>query len=289
MKSFVGRCVGPYMITDYLGRGGNATVWKAVHRATSVTVAIKAVLKESADMFHSEIFMMQHIHSSRILTLHEIVRLDNSLFIVLEYCPGKDLAQTIKQKGKVTEEFARHIIQEVAIGLRALHARRIAHRDLKSENLLLSDDSDRPIVKIADFGLATCIRGKGIYTPCGTPAYTAPEVLSGAMYDATADLWSLGIVLFEMLFGHVPFAGKDHVQVLQSIRATQEICLPLQPRPSADALHLLKSLLQRDPRDRISFHGFFRHPFVRQDGLKGWLNTLPYFLPPIAPEALVCA
>ncbi|KAG8576136.1 hypothetical protein GDO81_009782, partial [Engystomops pustulosus] len=149
-----------------------------------------------------------------------------------------------------------------ASALKFLYERNISHLDLKPQNILLCS-LDRPHLKLADFGFAqhmTC--QDEAQSLRGSPLYMAPEMVCSKHYDARVDLWSVGVILYEALFGRAPFASRSFSELEEKIRSSQSIELPTRPRVSLECRDLLQRLLVRDPDQRISFPDFFNHSFV---------------------------
>ncbi|XP_030042406.1 serine/threonine-protein kinase ULK3 isoform X3 [Microcaecilia unicolor] len=153
-------------------------------------------------------------------------------------------------------------IRDCACALQFLHERNISHLDLKPQNILLSS-FDNPHLKLADFGFAQYMSPwdeKSVLR--GSPLYMAPEMVCSQQYSAQVDLWSVGVILYEALYGRPPFASKTFVELEEKIRSSQAIELPGRPKLSRDCLDLLQRLLVRDPLKRITFEEFFTHPFA---------------------------
>jgi len=177
--------------------------------------------------------------------------------LITEYCGGGNLASLLKSKGKFNEEFARLCLRQIAQGLSFLWMRSLIHRDLKPENILIqSRDQKYPILKIADFGFATELEeSETLQQKFGTPLYMAPEVLLGP-YDARVDLWSFGVIFYEMLTGKTPFDSSTIPEVRNKILdSTFEI--PTPAKLSNEGATILQLLLQRDPDLRIRFEDLF--------------------------------
>lgn len=173
--------------------------------------------------------------------------------------------------------------------MKYVHSFQIIHRDLKPSNLLLSHESEEPILKIADFGFARYMQPLAMAeTTCGSPLYMAPEILRFEKYDAKADLWSVGAILFEMLTGKPPFTGENHLQLLRNIE-NQQLRLPKQVQVSAACLKLLQGLLRRNPIERISYEDFFTSPFVDLDNFQLLPDASPAFAQPEAPSSAAAA
>lgn len=193
--------------------------------------------------------------------------------------------------GGLNEVIVRHFLKQLASALQFLRAKQLIHRDLKPQNLLLSpakysltpeelenEDENRnfnllvgvtnlPILKIADFGFARELQVSSLAeTLCGSPLYMAPEILRYEKYDAKADLWSLGTVLYEMIAGRPPFRASNHVDLLRKIEeGNDRIHIPSKTVASDEVRDLINGLLKRNPVERISFVQFFNHPAVQDD------------------------
>ncbi len=137
-------------------------------------------------------------------------------------------------------------------------------RDLKPQNLLLSDNTPQAVLKIADFGFARHLQQQELAnTLCGSPLYMAPEILKSQQYDAKADLWSVGTILYELVVGRPPYNGSNHIVLLQNIeRHEARIPATIAKHLSPACIELIYSLLERNPVQRISFEEFFNHPFL---------------------------
>ncbi|PNW78821.1 hypothetical protein CHLRE_09g391245v5 [Chlamydomonas reinhardtii] len=264
------RIIGNWEITEVLGSGSFAIVWKARHTTTGTLAAVKEVLtdrlnKKLLESLESEIATLQRLKHANIVGLLDLFKEPGKIFLVLEYCGGGDLAQYLRHRGPLSEASCRYLLRHLAEGLKVLRAHNIIHRDLKPQNLLLSDSGPSPTLKIADFGFARSLQPAGMAeTLCGSPLYMAPEVLQLARYDAKADLWSVGTILFELLAGRPPFQGANHLQLVQNIERGDAVL----PDAVARALtpgcrQLLYQLLRRNPVERISHDELFAHPFLQ--------------------------
>lgn len=262
---------GRWELREKLGRGSFATVWRATCAKTGAVVAVKEIdcerlsrkLKESLRL---EVEVMRRMRDDNILRFIDMANAGETVYIVLEYCAGGDLSQFIRRHGRMDEAHARRFMLQLARGLKAMRKAQLVHRDLKPQNLLISSDDMKAELKIADFGFARYIRdSEGMAdTVCGSPLYMAPEVLNYQKYDAKADLWSVGAILFEMLVGTVPFTGQNQVQLLRNIQKTEfKIPIHIAEALSPECIDLLRGLLHRDASDRISFEDFFNHPFLK--------------------------
>ena len=167
----------------------------------------------------------------------------------MEVCGGGDLLTYVRRRRKLKEDAARFLFKQIITGLAACHAKNVLHRDIKLENVLLTSQGE---VKICDFGVSKLMTpGETMSEQCGTPAYIAPEVFRNEGYSGFAsDVWSAGVVLYAMIFGAVPFKASNmaelHKQVLERQPTYKE------DEISKEALDLLKGILQKDPKIRLS-------------------------------------
>ncbi|CAK4076528.1 unnamed protein product [Aphanomyces euteiches] len=266
--------VGDYVVTARIGSGSFAIVYKGYHKITNVPVAVKAINKTKLnpkllENLESEISIMRQINHPNIVKLYEIKKTDKHIYLMLEYCDGGDLQHFIKKQpnGVLNEETARHFLRELADGLHVLWSLNLIHRDLKPQNLLLTESSATASLKIADFGFARHLESTSLAeTLCGSPLYMAPEILQFQKYDNKADLWSVGTILYEMIVGRPPFNGANQVQLLHNIQR-ETVRFPKDLAVSRDAVALVEGLLVREPRARMSFEQFFSAPFLGRAAL----------------------
>ncbi|MCL7029827.1 hypothetical protein MKW94_014223 [Papaver nudicaule] len=157
-------------------------------------------------------------------------------------------------------------MKQLAAGLQILRQNNLIHRDLKPQNLLLTTNDNHAVLKIADFGFARSLQPRGLAeTLCGSPLYMAPEIMQLQKYDAKADLWSVGAILFQLVTGNTPFNGNNPIQLLQNILKSTELSFPPDSVDlTSDCIDLCQKLLRRNPVERLTFEEFFNHPFLSQ-------------------------
>ena len=229
-----GAQLGPYQIEDLLGAGGMGEVYRARDTRLHRTVAIKLLPSERLADADRKLRFLQEARAAsalshpNIVTLYDIASDNGREYLVLEYVPGKTLAQLIAPKGLPIED-ALHFATQIAGGLAAAHTAGIVHRDIKPANLIVTAEGQ---VKILDFGLAklqtprsptgaamaapeSAHTGPGVVM--GTPAYMSPEQAAGREADHRTDIFSLGVVLYELLSGVRPFRGATQVETLHAI------------------------------------------------------------------------
>ncbi|KAI9982151.1 hypothetical protein PInf_008042 [Phytophthora infestans] len=265
--------IGDYVVTSKLGSGSFAVVYEGYHKVSKTPVAIKALSLHKLNSkllsnLEMEISIMRQIDHPNVVKLYDIKKTEKHMYLVLEYCAGGDLQHYMRRRQQqsggnlLPESVARHFLRELAKGMQCLWQHNLIHRDLKPQNLLLVEDSATSALKIADFGFARHLATASMAeTLCGSPLYMAPEILKFQKYDAKADLWSVGTILFEMLAGRPPYGGANHVQLLANIER-QPLRFPPTLQLSRPCRQLLVALLQRKPALRLGFAEFFADPFV---------------------------
>ncbi|CAO0790614.1 unnamed protein product [Mucor circinelloides] len=279
--------VGDYQIQNRIGQGSFAVVYKAQHKDTHKTVAIKCVkrsklTKKLLENLESEISILTAIRHDNIVGLIECQKTDAHIYLVMEYCSMGDLSHYIKEvrsnkalkgpAGGLPESVVRHFLKQLANALLFLRSQNLIHRDIKPQNLLLTPSNtpndDLPVLKVADFGFARILPNASLAdTLCGSPLYMGPEILSYKKYDAKADLWSVGAVLYEMVTGRPPFRAQNHIELLKKIQENNDKIQFPDERHSdivigSDLKDLIRKLLKKNPVERASFEEFFSHPAV---------------------------
>ncbi|NP_001136986.1 Serine/threonine-protein kinase ATG1a [Zea mays] len=262
--------VGEYKLQGLVGRGSFAEVHRAAHRRTGAPAAVKAIDRRLVDKrVHDGILqereILRSIDHPNILRLLDTIDTTNMMYLVLEYCDGGDLDAFLHKHGRLPEAVAKDLMRQLAEGLKVLRGRNIVHRDLKPQNLLLSTNGDDIVLKIGDFGFARSLVHENLAaTICGSPYYMAPEIWQGKDYDAKSDLWSVGIILFQLVTGKLPFTGSNAFQLHQNVMATDDLNFPseIEADLCPDCIDLCRRLLHRDPKKRISFEEIFNHKFL---------------------------
>ncbi|KAF7699981.1 serine/threonine-protein kinase ULK2 isoform X1 [Silurus meridionalis] len=265
-----------YSRKDLIGHGAFAVVFKGRHKKkTEWEVAIKSInkknLSKSQILLGKEIKILKELQHENIVALYDVQETPNFVFLVMEFCNGGDLADYLQAKGTLREDTLRIFLQQIAAAMRILNSKGIIHRDLKPQNILLSYTGRKKSsisgirIKIADFGFARYLQSNMMAaTLCGSPMYMAPEVIMSQNYDAKADLWSIGTVIYQCLVGKPPFQANSP-QDLRMFYEKNKTLVPNIPRETSPPLSdLLLGLLQRNQKDRMDFDTFFSHPFMNQ-------------------------
>jgi eukaryotic-like serine/threonine-protein kinase len=265
-ESLVGTVLaGRYRIERLLGSGGMGSVYRAEHVLMRKACAVKVLhremtqVKEVVARFEREAVAAARIEHPNVAAATDFGQLENgSFYLVLEFIEGKSLSKLIADQGPVPEERALLITRQIADALAAAHAAGIVHRDLKPDNVMLvTKDGSNDFVKVLDFGIAKVkIEEPGadhqaltrLNTVMGTPEYMSPEQARGETVDHRADLYTTGIILYEMLTGTSPFRHDEFVVVLTKKLTEDPPALP--PHVSSATRELVSQLLQRSPEDR---------------------------------------
>ncbi|ERF74729.1 hypothetical protein EPUS_04898 [Endocarpon pusillum Z07020] len=280
--------VGPWQLGRTLGKGATGRVRLAKHALTGQVAAIKIVSKKSAALVQSasmaqmdkeatdptsatgfrlmpfgierEVVIMKLIEHPNVINLYDVWENRGELYLVIEYVEGGELFDYVSCYGALPEEEAVRLFRQIIAGLSYCHRFNICHRDLKPENLLL--DAGRNI-KIADFGMAALQpTDRWLNTSCGSPHYAAPEIIHGKRYRGDkADIWSVGIILYAMLNGFLPFDGGDLAATLRLVKKGE---YHLSDALSEEAADLIQRILQKRPDDRISMNAIWAHPLIRK-------------------------
>jgi tRNA A-37 threonylcarbamoyl transferase component Bud32 len=213
-----------YELRELIGEGATGLVYLAFDQLLETRIAVKILRAEYKDhpqileRFRQEIVLSRDLAHPNVLRVYHLGQADDRRYITMQWVDGPTLAQVIGEEGALSETVVRHVGIKLASALEAAHARKVIHRDIKPENVLL-DRSGEP--KLTDFGLARRLDDPGITSPglfMGTPHYVSPEQATAAPLDERTDLYSLGVVLFEMATGRKPFEGETITEVLDQHR-----------------------------------------------------------------------
>ncbi|XP_028679002.2 serine/threonine-protein kinase ULK3 isoform X3 [Erpetoichthys calabaricus] len=215
-----------FILTERLGSGTYAVVYKAYRKKDNrEVVAVKVVSKKSlnkASMENllTEIEILKTVKHPHIVQLKDFQWDSENIYLIMEFCSGGDLSRFIRSRRLLPEHVARRFLQQLASALKFLNERNISHLDLKPQNILLSGGT----LKLADFGFAQYMSPwDERHVLRGSPLYMAPEMVCNRQYDARADLWSVGVILYEALFGHPPFASRSYAEIEEKIRSNRPI------------------------------------------------------------------
>ncbi|KAE8452114.1 hypothetical protein EG329_001581 [Mollisiaceae sp. DMI_Dod_QoI] len=281
------RSVGNYTLGRLIGKGSFGKVYLASHKLTNGSkVVLKSANKDDSNLAREIHHHRQFIHP-HIARLYEVIVTESLVWLVLEYCPGDELYNYLLKHGALPVEKVQKVFTQLVGAVSYVHNSSCVHRDLKLENILLDKHEN---VKLCDFGFTREYEGKASYlqTFCGTICYSAPEMLKGEKYAGEkVDVWSLGVILYALLCGELPFDEDDD-------NATRTKILTTEPKwpdhLTPDARSLLGVLLSKRPIIRPSLPDILSHPFLAEHApqqhviLK--LQQPPPFTTPLEKETL---
>ncbi|XP_047549691.1 serine/threonine-protein kinase SIK3 isoform X5 [Lutra lutra] len=256
--------IGYYEIDRTIGKGNFAVVKRATHLVTKAKVAIKIIDKTQLDeenlkKIFREVQIMKMLCHPHIIRLYQVMETERMIYLVTEYASGGEIFDHLVAHGRMAEKEARRKFKQIVTAVYFCHCRNIVHRDLKAENLLLDANLN---IKIADFGFSNLFTpGQLLKTWCGSPPYAAPELFEGKEYDGPkVDIWSLGVVLYVLVCGALPFDGST----LQNLRArvlSGKFRIPF--FMSTECEHLIRHMLVLDPSKRLSMEQICKHKWMK--------------------------
>jgi len=264
--------IADYNIMKQVGQGAYAIVKEAIHKITNNHVAIKVYDKlklldpQRKKSVNREIQILQKLSHPHIVKLYETIDSIKQLYLVMEFIKGKSLYSYLKSKDgrRLSENEARRIFKQVLEGIQYCHKRNVSHRDIKLENILMTETND---IKIIDFGFSTCYPpGTKLRVFCGTPSYMSPEIVTKKdYYGPPADMWALGILLYAMISGRFPFKGSSDRELYRNIAKGE---FQFSSSSSSKAKALIKRLLQVDPNKRPTCDEVLNDPFMGEGNEK---------------------
>ena len=255
----VGETVGQFEIVEYLGQGGMATIYKAHQTNLDRFVALKVihpVLKDDQAFLNRlkrEASIIAKLNHPNIVTVYDYSEFDGIPFLVLRFIDGKTLKAVLQQQKLGTTQILR-IIRPVADALSYAHSRGVLHRDVKPSNILIDNEGH---VYLTDFGLARIAHSSESTSShdmmIGSPHYLSPEQAKSEPVDARTDIYSLGIVLFEMFTGKVPFSAETpYGTILAQINQAPPAPRTINPKVPAAVEQVIQKALAKDPKDRYA-------------------------------------
>ena len=264
---------------NFLGKGTFSKVYKGQCIGNNKEVAVKIIKTKNIKLktlkiLEDEIKIMNIIQENphpNIVECYDVIRDNNVIYIIMEYCDSGDLRSILGKP--IKEQYTKFYFSQLANGLKYLDNINIIHRDIKPRNILLTHK--RRVLKIADFGFAKQGDEISLYdTICGSPLYMAPEIMRQNSYNNQTDLWSIGMILYEMLFGFHPFERCRNITELNTKIKDEVIEVPPKDTKnkeiSQECLELLNMLLQKDVKNRVTWYQFFNH---------NWFDGYKYIIP----------
>ena len=248
-----------------LGRGSFGCVYLVTHNTTKKKYALKVVNKHklvqtygNCQLIHNEIEIHSKLNHPNIIRLYNVKETEEEINILLEYAENGNLYSLIQKEKGFSEHKAYKYFIQIVNAVYFLHQNNIIHRDIKPENILIGENN---LLKLCDFGWAKELTVNNRSTFCGTVEYMAPEIVGSEKYDWSVDVWSLGILLYELLMGHSPFKKKKAKNTMINIKA-RDLVFDKDKKLSQDCINLIKRLLDVNPLNRLKLKDIFEHPFI---------------------------
>jgi len=263
-----------YQIDEKIGEGTTGTIYKATHLQLQAPVAVKLMRRDlvnnptAVERFRREAYAAMKIrHPNAIAVMDFGITSDELVYVVMEFLVGCSLSERLKEKGRFSVIEANNVIQQICAVLNVAHKRGIVHRDLKPDNIFIHKEDGQEIVKVVDFGIAKLIQVldgmsasdlTGMGSVIGTPHYISPEQCTARAVDPRSDIYSVGIILYRILTGKLPFEGPNSIaviykQVTEMPQPINEICPDIPPLINAVVMHALEKDPDRRPKDITTF------------------------------------
>ena len=272
---------GKYFIDSRIGQGQNSIVYKVYSVMTpGQPLAAKEVSREKLqksrsykELFENEVRVMSQVKHENILHLKDLVQTQTEIYLITELCEDGTLESYMHMRKRLPEREAIFFLKQIMSAFIELHIHKVIHRDLKMANIYLTQGCSKLI--IGDFGFSRL--GEVTTTSkVGTPYYMAPEILfsrSGLPYTSKCDLYSIGVIYFSMLYGRLPFPAisVSDLETMTDRFSGQNLQIPISPITSDQSKDLLRSLLEKDPIERIAWKGFFNHELFSIEGLNDFI------------------
>ncbi|XP_074603308.1 MAP/microtubule affinity-regulating kinase 3-like isoform X1 [Brevipalpus obovatus] len=284
--------IGRYRLSKTIGKGNFAKVKLGKHMPTGIEVAIKIIDKSvlnqsSLQKLFREVRIMKMLDHPNIVKLYQVIETEKTLYLVMEYASGGEVFDYLVAHGRMKEKEARAKFRQIVSAVQYCHSKRIIHRDLKAENLLLDSEMN---IKIADFGFSNEFNpGQKLDTFCGSPPYAAPELFQGKKYDGPeVDVWSLGVILYTLVSGSLPFDGQNLKELRERVlRGKYRIPFYM----STDCENLLKKFLVLNPTKRASLETIMKDKWMNigydDDDLKPYSEPEQDFIDPKRVDTLI--
>ena len=260
-----------------LGSGSFGRVFLVSHNETKKLFALKEIDKRKlmvsygkCDIIYNEINIHSKLDHENIIKLYNVHENNETIYIIMEYAENGNLFELIKkEKNGLSEDKAFEYFIQVVNAVYYLHNNNIIHRDIKPENILIGANNK---IKLCDFGWAKELTLENRSTFCGTVEYMAPEIVENENYDYGVDIWSLGILLYELLYGHSPFKANNTKNVILNIKSHEFTYDDTNKNISNTCKDLIKKLLNNNPQKRYKIKDILEHPFIKKHSEKYLTN-----------------
>ncbi|OMJ85630.1 hypothetical protein SteCoe_12975 [Stentor coeruleus] len=262
-------------ITNLIGKGTFGKVFVA-NDGLGGRVAVKKLLTKDMDsreltLLQQEISIMSNITHPNIVDLKFIIKTEDSVYLIMEYCEGGDLELFLNTHKGISIQLIRKWLSSLLSALAYLHSLNIMHRDLKLANFLLTTlEAQNADIKIADFGFAKIMASEITCSQVGSPLYMAPEIFHDNQYTIKADIWSLGIVFYEILTGRAPFACRTMAELIR--KQNEQVAFPFTSSLPEEAKHLILSMININFELRPDSKTLLKHKFFTQECEDTWIE-----------------
>ncbi|KAI3381377.1 hypothetical protein SNEBB_005174 [Seison nebaliae] len=272
--------VGNYIIGGVIGEGSFAKVKLAQHILADERVAVKIINKKDVikrnymrSNLRREATLMQRMEHPNIVRLHEVMETDNSYYIIMDLIEGTDFVKYLTAKERLSENETRRYIRQIVSAVDHMHKLKVIHRDIKLQNFILNNHRNMIII---DFGLSNCLDQRDVLnTQCGSPAYAAPEIFAHREYGPEVDVWSIGVNMYAMLTGRLPFRVENRSKNLAKLHACILKGAQIPDNLSPNCQTLLRGLLEPTVSHRYTLKEVFKD---------SWLNENELPIEPILPS-----
>lgn len=254
--------IGPYEFKGEIGTGAFSCVKLVQNMDTNDFFACKVISKEKLstpkrmERFEDEIRIQQQLRHPNVVRIYDLLKDTQNYYIIMEFCQGGELFQYIVDKGKLTEDETKPILDQVLEAVKYIHKMGVVHRDIKPENILIDQNGK---VKLSDFGLSKFVSMKSnlVKTPCGSPCYASPECLSGLPYNGyISDMWSVGVLFYACVCGQLPWTKRSQAELYAQVKAGKyEVPQTLTP----ECQDLITKLMDTDTNTRITPDDALKH------------------------------
>ncbi len=276
LKNFSKVFIG--IIPAELGKGSFGRVYLVTHNITKKKYALKVINKRkliqtygNCQLIKNEVEIHSKLNHRNIIRLYNMHETNDEFQILLEYADKGNLFSLIQKDNGFNESKAYEYFIQMVNAVYFLHQNNIIHRDIKPENILLGEND---LLKLCDFGWAKELTINKRSTFCGTMEYMAPEIMGNEKYDFSVDVWSLGILLYELIMGHSPFRSKKDRNIVIKIKL-HDLVFDKNKNLSQECIDLIKGLLDSNPLTRLRLKDIFEHPFVIINSKKSQKNVIP--------------
>jgi hypothetical protein len=294
-----------YELMEQIGRGGMGTVYKARDRETDEIIALKVLNSDIAtdhriiDRFKTEMRLARKVTHKNVCRIYDLNRVGDKTYITMEFVEGESLRRVLNRLGGLTVRKGTEVIRQLCEGLREAHAAGIIHRDLKPENIMVDQAGN---VKVMDFGIARLLSSQQTATGgiSGTPAYMSPEQAEGRTLDVRSDIYSLGLIMYEIFTGRIAFSGDTPIAVaLKQVRETPPTPRSVEPSLSPELEQIILRCLEKNPDKRfrslgeieaaLSSHAEASTPQHRpaETKISTWFSESAYVLAPNPARSLL--